>query len=1150
MKVLKTTAAGLLVLLIVLAPPYLLIRYIGNPYPPEGLNLSAPLTDNAILGLIAVLVWILWAQLVLILLVEGYAALTDRAVDVPMPVFGAQQDLARALIAAIITTTVVAPVSMESANPADAAETTHTTITSTGTKLTGTSASLRQGSAPHHYHQVAAADPAGRDGSTVTADTPAQQQKVTETITVTAQRGDSLWSMAETYLGDGDRWSEIAAANSGQTMTDGVVFTSANQIRAGWHITIPGVLAATHHDDHTERYRVQAGDTLSDIAEDQLGDATRFPEIFAASRGVTQPDGQHLRDPDVIDVGWTVRIPRQARPRSGVTAEAADADDTAGRVGDGRGASRDRGDVSGDRGGSTGGSARQSPLRPVPPAGTKLPEVAAPRVPSTTSTPETPSESQSAAARRGGGGQDTAEAGAAHVQAPWVLMMGAGVVLAGGLLLGLRTRRRAQLRARRPGRAIAAPSRELSSVEATIAASTEAAATVEHMDAALRRLAAWCASERISMPTLGAVELTRGALVLHLTAPASLPAPWHDAAGDQLHWRAPLEHDATPDPADSLESAAAREGTDSVAAPYPLLVTVGSTAAGEVWLLNCEELGEVRVTGDADRGRDFTRYLLAELAMNPWSEQARVDCVAIGAEVAPMNPDRVEHHGAADLEETAGAAVADAVVVIDRAGSADGGPVTGRTGQLDEDVWAARMVVVDATAARGSDREAVGRDALQQLREVVRSHPGRTGTAVLLVGEEDTATQLDSGPAAVEIRLHSDGALSVPSVGLDLLAVGLSAEEAHGCAALLAQSEALDDVEIPVDDTVEDGWEAYVDTSGALRREHTVPRNQPAEELSEPVGSLLDAPTEAYVRTGAATAKDLERLAPQVPLRLRAEIEAKDPRLDQDVDDWFDDGCRRPRLVLLGPVTAYAYGRPLTKQKPYMAELLAYLASHRRNGVTAKQLASTFHITPEKAHSYTEILRAWLGINPRTGRHYLPHATKAPAAQVTGVGVYQLDEDVLVDRELFSRLRARGQARNTDGTPDLQRALSLVAGRPFDQLRVGGWEWLPALEPFDVSGAVADVAFLVTTGCLERGEVEQARRAADIATLVAPDADGARLSLAAVVEAEGDRVEAERIVREEICNRSDDGRPPTEVSERTRAIIRSRGWLADVRKTS
>jgi nucleoid-associated protein YgaU len=53
---------------------------------------------------------------------------------------------------------------------------------------------------------------------------------------------------------------------------------------------------------HGHTYTVRQGDTLSGIAAEQLGDADRWPEIFALNRDV-------IDDPDMIRPGQQLRLP-------------------------------------------------------------------------------------------------------------------------------------------------------------------------------------------------------------------------------------------------------------------------------------------------------------------------------------------------------------------------------------------------------------------------------------------------------------------------------------------------------------------------------------------------------------------------------------------------------------------------------------------------------------------------------------------------------------------------------------------------------------------------------------------------------------------------------------------------------------------------
>ncbi|MBO0822366.1 MAG: LysM peptidoglycan-binding domain-containing protein [Actinobacteria bacterium] len=61
--------------------------------------------------------------------------------------------------------------------------------------------------------------------------------------TVVVQPGDCLWSIAQRYLGAGDRYTEIARLNYGRDMGDGATFTNPSVIDVGWRLLLPTAAA-------------------------------------------------------------------------------------------------------------------------------------------------------------------------------------------------------------------------------------------------------------------------------------------------------------------------------------------------------------------------------------------------------------------------------------------------------------------------------------------------------------------------------------------------------------------------------------------------------------------------------------------------------------------------------------------------------------------------------------------------------------------------------------------------------------------------------------------------------------------------------------------------------------------------------------------
>ena len=1098
MRHLKALGAALVLLVLVAGIPLGMAATIGNPLHGWADLKVGDLTDAVVIDLLAVIVWLAWAQFAMSVLVEIGAAARHVQIPTRIPLVpGSSQQLAHTLVAAALllgtaTAALASPVHVLAAPPTHAVSATASVrahpLGGSARSTTPQQASTDGG---HHARTAAHTDP------------------VTYVIPSDGRGPDTYWDIAEARLGSGEHWQQIWDLNRGRTQSDGEVMTNPGLLKPGWTVLLPASAA------RFEEVTVHDGDTLSGIA--QSHGVTDWHQVWQASQGMAETGGQHLTDPDLIRPGWTLEVPTSA-----TTAHVPTPDVPKPHT---------------QQTPTPRTPTKQTPRTDQPTPSEQTPDGQTPDGQPTT--PERPSTPTSADRDRHDVPADSSSTRSSSL-APMAAFAGGGVLLAGACLAALIRYRRRQFRWRHPGRAIGATPQRLQRIERALVSSGQAGmADVTWLNEALRSLVhALSATDAGRLPDVVAARMTAQTLELVLTgAQPDAPKPWTvDETGTR--WSIDRDDDLAYDPAERAYHFA----------PFPTLASVGYTAAGEHWLLDLERVAVMSLSGDPERCLNLARFLAAELAHNAWSEMLHVTLVGFGQEMADINPDRLTY--ADDVAKAIAVLTSELASNTAVLHNTDVDVLTGRLHNIAGDTWAPHVLLIAPSAAEDTD-------GLEQLLTAMRAQRSRTAVALVLADDPDHAEA-----ARWHLTIDEHGTLRIPALGVELIAQQIPAEEAAQLAQMLALAATTEDRPVPDADgdqpwddysdaagnmrhslavTIPPAAPAPASQNGGNAAD--IPALHLADSAPRATHSVLPLSAQTYLEQTATTKPDLDALAPHVDDATRARVESIDPELDRDLADWYDPACTRPKVRLLGPVTVTAQGS-LPQRNPrvlWNTEIVAYLAT-RPGGVSVERYGTDMWpddpdiASKTKARQSISVVRHWLGVNEQTGQEYLPKGVVAGLPSP-----YRL-EDALVDAELFRRLRLRGTARGADGIADLRVALDLILGVPFSERRPEGYGWL-AENPLDhiYAGMIVDVAHIVATHHLGAGEPELAVSAAQVALRAGSSEDVPLLDLVAACDAQDNHAEADAYIKRILANH--DAEVEEDLPPRTAEVLHRRQWL-------
>ena len=568
---LKGLAALVGLLAVVVGVPWVLVAIGAGPVPDSAPTLdgmwsavTTPDDGTVFITLFRYAAWLAWLFFVVSLVLELVARAGGR--EAPrLPGLSLPQGAARALVGTAALLFVAAPVMTSVAAPAGATG----SADQAGSTVAASSVAAGAETGAVHASTVQTAADADADDR---AENEAQSVSETPTTDHVVAQGETLWSIAETQLGDGARYPEIVNLNPG-------TITESHWISPGTTIAIPdesGAAADSDESGSESTYTVEKGDTLWEIAEDELGEGERYPEIVAATGDAEQPDGDRLTDPDLIRPGWQLQVPGEGG------AAAAGPSSTGPSSAE---ATRDATRAATDAEAATDRATQQSTTTGLAAAAT--------------------AQGLDAAAQAGPGTTDEAGPGWGTT----ALGLGGVTAAAALALLELARRRRARTLGRPPAGDALDPR------EAALAGAADAH-TVATIDLALRHLALAAEQSGRAVPGLRSVRMTEAQIDVQLSSPMRLPAPWTSTADPRL-WTLAADRAASLDPT----------ALAGVPAPFPGLVTVGTDDdAGHV-LVNLVDARAFAVTGQNVHTRAALAAMTLDLAGSPWAQRTVVTVV-------------------------------------------------------------------------------------------------------------------------------------------------------------------------------------------------------------------------------------------------------------------------------------------------------------------------------------------------------------------------------------------------------------------------------------------------------------------------------------------------------------------------------------------